>query len=73
MCELRRTARYMVPGLELGGLNEIAEDLAVAAQARIGGGCQTLLSWEPQRIIFAHGRGTTQTALLSCATHLSGF
>src|SRR6476660_7239208 len=31
---LRRAARYMVPGLELGWLNEIAKDLAVVAHPR---------------------------------------
>lgn len=34
MCCLRRVARYMIPGLELGWLNEIAHDLAVAANPR---------------------------------------
>ena len=34
MCCLRRTARYMIPGLELGWLNEIATDLAVVAHPR---------------------------------------
>jgi site-specific recombinase XerD len=31
MCCLRRNALYMIPGLELGWLNEIAKDLAVVA------------------------------------------
>jgi site-specific recombinase XerD len=34
MCCLRRAARYMIPGLELGWLNEIAKDLAVVALPR---------------------------------------
>jgi len=34
ICCLRRAARYMVPGLELGWLNEIAKDLAVVAHPR---------------------------------------
>ena len=34
MCCLRRAARYMVPGLELGWLNEIAKDLALVAHPR---------------------------------------
>jgi site-specific recombinase XerD len=34
MCCLRRAARYMIPGLELGWLNEIAKDLAVVAHPR---------------------------------------
>jgi site-specific recombinase XerD len=34
MCCLRRTALYMLPGLELGWLNEIAKDLAVVAHPR---------------------------------------
>ena len=34
MCCLRRAARYMIPGLELGWLNEIAKDLAVMAHPR---------------------------------------
>jgi integrase len=34
MCCLRRTALYMIPGLELGWLNEIAKDLAVVAHPR---------------------------------------
>jgi site-specific recombinase XerD len=34
MCCLRRAARYMVPGLELDWLNEIAKDLAVVAYPR---------------------------------------
>src|SRR6478672_1028762 len=34
ICCLRRAARYMIPGLELGWLNEIAKDLAVVAHPR---------------------------------------
>jgi hypothetical protein len=34
MCCRRRAARYMIPGLELGWLNEIAKDLAVVAHPR---------------------------------------
>ena len=34
VCCLRRAARYMMPGLELGWLNEIAKDLAVVAHPR---------------------------------------
>jgi site-specific recombinase XerD len=34
ICCLRRTARYMVPGLDLDWLNEIAKDLALAAHPR---------------------------------------
>jgi site-specific recombinase XerD len=34
MCCLRRTARYMIPSLELCWLNEIAKDLAVVAHPR---------------------------------------
>ena len=34
MCCLRRAARYMVPGLDLDWLNEIAKDLALVAHPR---------------------------------------
>ncbi len=34
ICKLRRAARYMVPGLELDWLAELAKDLALMAQAR---------------------------------------
>lgn len=34
ICCLRRMARYMVPGLELDWLTELAKDLALVAQAR---------------------------------------
>jgi hypothetical protein len=34
ICKLRRAALYMIPGLELGWLNEIAKDLAVVAHPR---------------------------------------
>ena len=34
MCCLRRTARYMIPGLELGWLSEIAKDLELLAHPR---------------------------------------
>ena len=34
MCCLRRAARYMIPGLEWGWLNEVAKDLAVVAHPR---------------------------------------
>ena len=42
MCCLRRAARYMIPGLELGWLNEIAKDLAVVAHPRSKSGRQSL-------------------------------
>ena len=34
ICSLRRAARYMVPGLDLAWLAEIAKDLALVAQPR---------------------------------------
>src|SRR6476660_911265 len=34
ICCLRRAARYMIPDLELGWLNELAEDLALVARPR---------------------------------------
>jgi hypothetical protein len=34
ICFLRRAARYMVPGLELNWLSELAKDLALVAQPR---------------------------------------
>ena len=48
-CCLRRVARYMVPGLELDWLAELAKDLALVAQARSKFDRQVL----PERLIEA--------------------